>query len=73
MVNDGGKPADGDCESAGTAIRGAEVVQQSRLLRECRTFVRREDENPRAAAGTHGDCVLAMANAQVVRAEVVNY
>jgi hypothetical protein len=46
-----------------------ELFSSPRLLRECRTFVRREDGSPRAAAGTHDDCVMAMAIAQAVRAE----
>lgn len=46
-----------------------EMFNSPRLLRECRTFVRREDGSPRAAAGTHDDCVMAMAIAQSVRTE----
>ena len=44
-----------------------QAFNSPRLLRECRTFVRREDGSPRAAAGTHDDCVMAMAIAQAVR------
>jgi hypothetical protein len=40
-----------------------------RLPRESRTFVRREDGSPRAAVGTHDDCVMAMAIAESVRME----
>ncbi len=38
-----------------------------RLLNECRTFVRRADGNTGAAAGTHDDCVMALAIAWEVR------
>jgi len=38
-----------------------------RLLQECRTFVRHADSSTRAIDGTHDDCVLAMAIAQIVR------
>ena len=37
------------------------------LLQECRTFVRQENGSPRAGAGTHDDCVMAMAIAQAAR------
>ncbi len=46
-----------------------ELFNSPKLLREFRTFVRREDGSPRAAAGTHDDCVMAMAIAQAVRRE----
>jgi hypothetical protein len=46
-----------------------ELFNSPRLLRKCRTFARREDGSPRAAAGTHDDCVMAMAIAQSVRTE----
>ncbi len=38
-----------------------------RLLNECRTFVRGADGNTGAAAGTHDDCVMALAIAWEVR------
>jgi Terminase RNaseH-like domain len=41
-----------------------------RLLKECRTFVRQVDGGTGAAAGTHDDCVMAMAIALGVRAAV---
>ncbi len=41
-----------------------------RLLEECRTFIRHEDGTCSAARGTHDDTVMAMAIAQIVRAEV---
>jgi hypothetical protein len=41
-----------------------------RLLEECKTFVRRPDGTKAAANGAHDDTVMAMAIAQVVRAEV---
>ncbi|MGA2426619.1 MAG: hypothetical protein ABSG07_21670 [Terriglobales bacterium] len=39
-------------------------------LNECRTLVTYADGNTRAAAGTHDDCVMALAIAWVVRGEV---
>jgi len=40
------------------------------FLNECRTFVRHADGNAAAAAGTHDDCVMAMAIAFAVRKEI---
>jgi len=37
------------------------LFRSPRLLNECRTFVRLADGNSGAAAGTHDDCVMAMA------------
>jgi Terminase RNaseH-like domain len=37
------------------------LFRSSRLLNECRTFVRQADGSSSAAAGTHDDCVMAMA------------
>ena len=45
------------------------LFSSERLLRECRTFVRREDGAPAAAAGAHDDCIMAMAIALAVRQE----
>lgn len=42
-----------------------------RLLEECRTFVRHPDGTCSAAAGAHDDTVMAMAIAEIVRAEVL--
>jgi hypothetical protein len=47
-----------------------ELVQSSRLLEQCRTFVRRADGSAGAANGAHDDCVMAMAIAQAVRTEI---
>jgi hypothetical protein len=46
-----------------------ELFHSPRLLEECRTFVRRPDGNTAAAAGSHDDCVMAMAIAMAVRKE----
>ncbi len=46
-----------------------ELFHSSRLLEECRTFVRRADGNAAAAEGAHDDCVMAMAIALGVRRE----
>ncbi|MHB1023179.1 MAG: phage terminase large subunit family protein [Acidobacteriaceae bacterium] len=56
---------------------GALLVEQARLflsrrlLMECRAFVRHTDGKMGAAAGTHDDCVMAMALAHAVRAELL--
>lgn len=47
-----------------------EIFSSSRLLAECRTFVRQKDGRTEAAAGTHDDCVMAMAMALQVRTEL---
>ncbi len=55
----------------GTALAGApEIFSSSRLLGECRTFVRQSDGRTGAASGAHDDCVMAMAIALQVRAEM---
>ncbi len=46
------------------------LMQSPRLLEECRSFVRYPDGSSAAAAGTHDDCVLAMAIALAVRREL---
>lgn len=46
------------------------LVKSPRLLSECRTFVRDAAGNTGAAAGTHDDCVMAMAIALAARREV---
>jgi len=42
-----------------------------RLLGECRTFVSMEGGRTGAANGAHDDCLMAMAIAQAVRAEMI--
>ena len=44
-----------------------------RLWNECRTFVRAADGRPGAGVGAHDDCVIAMAIAQAVRAEMAGW
>jgi hypothetical protein len=51
--------------------REPHLFQSRRLLKECRTFVRRENGTPGAAQGTHDDCIIAMTIALAVREEVV--
>lgn len=46
------------------------LFRSRRLLTECRTFVRHVDGSARAAAGTHDDCVMAMAIALALRQKV---
>ncbi len=47
------------------------LFHSSRLLEECRTFVRHPDGNAAAAEGAHDDCVMAMAIALAVRRQDV--
>ncbi|MGA2424477.1 MAG: terminase, partial [Terriglobales bacterium] len=55
-------------ENLGDALIEEPGLFRSRLLlNECRTFVRFADGNTGAAAGTHDDCVMAMAIAWAVR------
>ena len=49
---------------------GSQIFSSSRLLAECRTFVRQHDGRTGAAAGVHDDCVMAMAIALQVRADM---
>jgi hypothetical protein len=48
----------------------AGTISSERLLRECRAFVRHADGKVAAANGAHDDCVMAMAIALAVRAEM---
>jgi hypothetical protein len=47
-----------------------EIFSSSRLLAECRTFVRQQDGRSGAASGSHDDCVMAIAMALQVRLEL---
>lgn len=47
-----------------------ELFQSPRLLAECRTFIRRVNGSSGSTSGSHDDCVMAMAIALAVRAEV---
>jgi hypothetical protein len=47
-----------------------EIFSSSRLLAECRTFVRLRDGRTGAAAGVHDDCLMAMAIALQVHADI---
>jgi len=49
---------------------GPGLFRSPRLLNECRTFVRHADGSSGAAAGTHDDCVMAMAIALAARQAV---
>ena len=58
----------------GAALAGGpQIFSSSRLLAECRTFVRQNDGRTGAAAGAHDDCVMAMAIALQVRAEMTEH
>jgi hypothetical protein len=48
-----------------------ERFMSRRLLGECRSFVRLANGNSGARAGTHDDCVMAMAIALAARAEMM--
>jgi len=47
------------------------LFQSRRLLGECRTFVRHANGRSGAQSGSHDDCVMAMAVAMAVRAELL--
>ena len=47
------------------------LFRSKRLLAECRTFVTRDNGSMGAVNGAHDDCVMAMAIAQEVRAELM--
>lgn len=51
------------------AVLAAEhtIFRSPRLLNECRTFIRHPDGSSSAAAGSHDDCVMAMAIALAAR------
>ncbi len=51
----------------------AEMFASRRLLGECRTFVTSAGGRTGAANGAHDDCLMAMAVAQAVRAELLTY
>jgi len=56
----------------GAALEDAgELFQSRRLLGECKTMVRQRNGKAAAAAGCHDDCVMAMAVALSVRAELL--
>lgn len=58
-------------ESLGITLdQQPEIFSSSRLLAECRTFVRQRDGRSEAASGTHDDCVMAMAMALQARLEM---
>lgn len=52
-------------------VERPEVFKSRRLLRECKTFVRQRNGRTGAQAGSHDDCVMAMAIALAVRAEML--
>ena len=55
---------------AATLTNAPFLFSSTRLLEECRTFVRHPDGSASAANGTHDDLVMAMAVALAVRADV---
>jgi hypothetical protein len=62
----------GDDRAAGVLLsERSELFQGARLLEECRTFISTQSGRAEAARGAHDDCVMAMAIAQAVRAEVL--
>jgi hypothetical protein len=52
-------------------VEEPERFMSRRLLSECRSFVRMADGNTAARAGTHDDCVMAMAIGLAARAELL--
>lgn len=54
-----------------TLVERPECFMSARLLRECRSFVRLPNGRTGACAGTHDDCVMAMAIALSAREELL--
>lgn len=52
-------------------VEKPEIFASERLLRECRTFVRHRNGKVAAQNGEHDDCLMAMAMALQVRAEML--
>ena len=52
-------------------VDSPEMFRSRRLLQECRTYITFAGGGTGAANGTHDDCVMAMAIAQAVRAEIL--
>jgi hypothetical protein len=52
-------------------VESPAIFCSSRLLNECRTFINLPGGGTGAASGAHDDCVMAMAIAQAVRAELL--
>ncbi|MCL2660010.1 MAG: terminase [Acidobacteriaceae bacterium] len=52
-------------------VESPQLFSSRRLLKECRTFISMEGGRTGAASGAHDDCLMAMAIAQAVRAELV--
>ncbi|GGG65972.1 terminase [Edaphobacter dinghuensis] len=52
-------------------VESPKLFASRRLLGECRTFVAMEGGRTGAVSGAHDDCVMAMAIAQAVRAEMM--
>jgi hypothetical protein len=53
-----------------TLAEHGNAFNSKRLLEECRTFVRQQNGKAAAAGNNHDDCVIAMAIALSVRAEL---
>jgi hypothetical protein len=56
---------------AATLAIKPQLFQSTKLLSECRTFIRGRDGAARGASGSHDDCVMAMAIALAGRAAVL--
>jgi hypothetical protein len=52
-------------------VESPEMFLSRRLLAECRTFITQPGGGTGAAGGAHDDCLMAMAIAQAVRAEMI--
>ncbi|MFB3915147.1 MAG: terminase [Terriglobales bacterium] len=58
---------------AAVLAANANLFYSSRLLQECRTFIRHEDGSASASSGAHDDCVMAIALALAVRSEMAGH
>ena len=52
-------------------VEASQMFSSGRFLRECRTFVRHRNGKMAAQSGEHDDCLMAMAMALEVRAELL--
>jgi len=58
---------------AAILIANPALFHSSRLLTECRTFIRHKDGSCSASTGAHDDCVMAMSIALAARQRFISY
>ena len=70
MVDDGGKKPGMVSRMGALLVESPWMFLSRRMLGECRTFVAMAGGRTGAVSGAHDDCLMAMAVAQAVRAEL---